>query len=931
VRSVNRVRCALSLISIWLTFSAPSLCGQESPPASLLSVTFTPSVNIPAWPGIDLFLPGAGGGIFAEYSFADLPELSLTGGLSYGYAPLVPGLGSMSEMSLMLGAAWRFPLFNRLSARVFALGGLGYEILHEETSIQGWSFAGEGGVGLSYAVSRDMSVRLDSSYFYFFGANGGIRISAGFSMATPLIAGPTPGSLEITELSLYPVFPALAESYGARPLGKVVIHNKGSGTLSEIRGAFSVSRLMEGSVELDGIASLGPGESRELSLTAPVSNALRDVKEPGKTACEVRVSYVEDGAPRALTGTAEADIEAVNAIRWDDDRAAAAFILPEDRAMLEYTSRISAITRETAASGVDRRIRAAVAVRSALKAAGMRHVPDPRLPYERAHDEPKPICSLKLPAATLNDGTGDLPDLAVLYASLLEAVGVESALVLVPKDIFVAINVDGLSLDPNGVITESGRSWLPIEVSALEGSFLDAWQEATAQWRNASAGGSAALIPVREAWKLYPPISPPTDEPMPRLVSYYEASTGAADELSKLKGNAALAAAQAAPEPAMEPRRLLLVLQAQGDSYSDADRVALSNSLALAFGEASPNLSVVVFGGGRFPEPLTERIAAAEQLGADAFLLVQASGERDAPSVSLSLYDIPGQNAFDWSLPSGAGLDTSDLSYVDWSGVVFLVLGGLQGRSGAEEPAARRESAAVTIRALPGARVTGLPEGPLDVNDDGILSAQVPVPGLYTVRVTHPGYYPAQERYYVVADREISLTQSPDCSWNMDLTLFDAFFPGMAAGWYFIPEYAFVRTGMTAFFFGLRLSDREVLYTIPLVNLFLDTGLYFSPEDSPVRFYAGVGGFLRLSFAEGVIPVLDALSPGGAQVSLGAEFPISRGSRLFLEWTPQALFSAVPALLHTVGANDNGPKPRIFTDWGEIDFINLRFGLRWNL
>ncbi|MDR0474478.1 MAG: hypothetical protein LBH43_12495, partial [Treponema sp.] len=64
-------------------------------------------------------------------------------------------------------------------------------------------------------------------------------------------------------------------------------------------------------------------------------------------------------------------------------------------------------------------------------------------------------------------------------------------------------NRDIIEIDTDGV----RKRWLPIEITVPGEGFTRAWRIGAGQWRR--YGEKAALYPIHEAWKLYPPVTVP--------------------------------------------------------------------------------------------------------------------------------------------------------------------------------------------------------------------------------------------------------------------------------------------------------------------------------------------------------------------------------------------------------------------------------------
>ena len=87
--------------------------------------------------------------------------------------------------------------------------------------------------------------------------------------------------------------------------------------------------------------------------------------------------------------------------------------------------------------------------------------------------------------------------------------GIETAFITVPGHIYAAFDVgDDYWLAGNGDIIEiAGRRWLPVEITVPDQGFARAWRIGALQW--ARYGDEAELLPVREAWVLYPSVTVP--------------------------------------------------------------------------------------------------------------------------------------------------------------------------------------------------------------------------------------------------------------------------------------------------------------------------------------------------------------------------------------------------------------------------------------
>ena len=117
---------------------------------------------------------------------------------------------------------------------------------------------------------------------------------------------------------------------------------------------------------------------------------------------------------------------------------------------------------------------------------------------------------LQFPKQTLQYNGGDCDDLSILYASLFEAVGIETAFITIPGHIYTAFSL-GITPDealrlfqyPDELIFMGENTWVPLEVTSISDGFSQAWQIGAKQWRENNSRGQAGFYPVNTAWQTY--------------------------------------------------------------------------------------------------------------------------------------------------------------------------------------------------------------------------------------------------------------------------------------------------------------------------------------------------------------------------------------------------------------------------------------------
>ena len=257
---------------------------------------------------------------------------------------------------------------------------------------------------------------------------------------------------------------------------------------------------------------------------------------------EVDAAYKEaDGSQNQSAATATLRVYDRNAMTWDDDRKAAAFVSAKDPWVLAISNNVTAMVRDLRNPGVVKNLETAIAFHDALRIYGLAYSPNPSTPYSYTSTHPETVDFLKFPRQTLTYRAGDCSDFSILYASFFESVGIETAFITVPGHIFMAINLELSPAEAKAQLAEwedliflDGKSWLPIETTIRDKGLLDAWGEAAREWKQGLADKSAAFYPMHEAWKIYQPVGLAADNTSAQIPAQDLVRLAFGAELSKV-------------------------------------------------------------------------------------------------------------------------------------------------------------------------------------------------------------------------------------------------------------------------------------------------------------------------------------------------------------------------------------------------------------
>jgi len=514
------------LAALALALASACSVAAQADSRSPWSLSVSPTVAVPLVKGDfsadPAFSPAWGGGITASYALDAPFPLAFRLGMGYASGGLssyegVDVDGSLGEAILLAGAETAKKIGSRLSLRPFLDGGFAYGKLSAgASSVYG---AAQVGVGLGFDFSAQLSARLDLAALYKSGLYGGAGVALGLAYRLPAQAAAAPPAkprlLELSSIDLGSVFPVLRSWYDQNPVGSVKVANIGKDRATNVRVSFIVKQYMDAPKDCAVIDKLEPGESREVPLYALFNDRILNVTEPTKVSGEVSVEYNVDVAQ---SRSATVLVNDRNALTWSDDRKAAAFVSSRDPWVLDLAGNFMAAVKSCRNPELPKNIQTAIAVHEGLRIYGIGYMLSTTRPFEQKVLNPEAVDTLKFPRQTLAFRAGDCADLSVLYASCLEAAGVETAFITVPGHILMAIDLGvseaeaaNRSMDMRELVASGGKVWMPIETTMRDASFLEVCQKGAEEWREATANGTSAFYPMHEAWKTYAPMGLPAD------------------------------------------------------------------------------------------------------------------------------------------------------------------------------------------------------------------------------------------------------------------------------------------------------------------------------------------------------------------------------------------------------------------------------------
>jgi Tfp pilus assembly protein PilF len=476
-----------------------------------LSLSVSPGADIPLGPlsskGEKLYTFGGSAALEGEYSLPFASFLSIDGLISYCLIA-TPAQNSLSLISLGVGAGLKLMPLPKFELKLSALGGYSLTLFDGKTG--GRPFV-QAGAKISYALGPALSMGIGGTYKLNFGLYSGIGITLGASFH--LGAGRGRSRIEFVEPRFDPVFPVFYQYYDQNPLGGVTIRNHENGVIRDVTVSFYVAQYMERPKLCAEIDMMKKGDEIQVPLYALFSDDILNITEGTKVTAQILVDYTYLESELSAETSKAIQMYHRNAMIWDDDQKAASYVTARDPEVLRFSKGIAGEIRNVGSQAISSKFREAVALFEALKQYGINYVVDPTSPYAEFSENKFALDYLQFPIQTISYKAGDCDDLSILYSALLESIGVETAFITVPGHIYMAF-CPGIAPEkarktfyrPEDLIFHDEKTWIPIETTAIPEGFLKAWQLGAKQWRAHSSGGTAALLPIHTAWKIYPPV-----------------------------------------------------------------------------------------------------------------------------------------------------------------------------------------------------------------------------------------------------------------------------------------------------------------------------------------------------------------------------------------------------------------------------------------
>ncbi len=283
--------------------------------------------------------------------------------------------------------------------------------------------------------------------------------------------------------------------------------------MTDLTVDFFVESYMDNPTRLLSIPRLDAEAVQDVSMKALFSEKVLKITEATKVSGKISVSFVYDGQPYTREFTQTVRINNRNSLTWDDTRKAATFVTPNDPLVLTLGKSAVSVTADVPSGQIDKWLLAAMTVHEALRLKGLRYSTNPNTPFSSILHNASVVDTVLFPPEELAYGAGNCSDLTVLYCSLLESLGAHTAFITTPGHIYAAVQldippdqIDKFFSNPQDLIIQDDKTWLPVEVTMCGDPFIASWQTGAQEWREFQPQGQTEFLPVETSWTVYEPV-----------------------------------------------------------------------------------------------------------------------------------------------------------------------------------------------------------------------------------------------------------------------------------------------------------------------------------------------------------------------------------------------------------------------------------------
>jgi hypothetical protein len=627
----------LFLILLIITFIVPLILNAKdiSPPYTL-TLGGRGGYVMPMGAQADVLKPGLNGSIFLNYNPKLINNFMIQPEFSYSGFRLKNNTDVMSSFyAFGVNASYNISLLKFLEVNTLAGGGYYFNRLVENNAVTGKASNPyiKGSLGLDFVINYNFNMNAGLSYVNYLATDEPTPVLA-INAAVNYRFGKNPAergfdrSIDIEEITISPLFSALYKFYETKPAGTVKISNISKNKeVTKLKASVMVKDFMDFPTQSKVIEVLKPGETATLDLFMLFNNKVLSVTEDTPLSANVSIDYVVSEREFKKEGTATFKLYNRNAMTWSDDKKLASFITPRDTPVKVFARTVIQQYQNDRINILNQNLQAAIQIFDALGVYGLTYVPDPKTPFTKFSESRDAVDYIQYPRETLRFRTGDCDDMTALYCSVLENIGISTALITIPGHIFMMFDSGVSKYDYREVseereliIEKSDHVWVPVEITLMGQPFMNAWREGAKEYnKSVTNQEEIGIYPVAGAWQEYVPVTLEEFGWEPEMPKKYDIAKLYDEDISNLVGkelNRKVDAIMAELKKAPKDEKLyneLGITYARYGKYTEAiENLKKAISLKIDYSSAYNNLGNVYYLQGDYTQALSTYKTAME-------------------------------------------------------------------------------------------------------------------------------------------------------------------------------------------------------------------------------------------------------------------------------------------------------------------------------
>jgi len=324
--------------------------------------------------------------------------------------------------------------------------------------------------------------------------------------------------MELIDVQIPTLYAALYKHYADEAICKVTVLNDSGVDLKNAAIAIFIPGYMDSPTKSEERDVITDEEEVTFEFPVVLNQNVLTLLDSTTINAEISVLYKNENQPQRMVSSFPVELYHPNAMTWDDDRKLASFITPLEANVRSLSRGVANTVSQMNTEGLQKVMLQAMTMFDALSTEHLSYVRDPQSPLSGDNDT---LDYIQYPRQTLEAKTGDCDDLTVLYCSLLESIGIETAFITVPGHVFMMFNTkqlqagySSITTDRDKVIFYNGFVWIPVETTLVGKHFKEAWFNAAQSIQIYKQRGTISYYPTVESHATYAPVAlPPKDVP----------------------------------------------------------------------------------------------------------------------------------------------------------------------------------------------------------------------------------------------------------------------------------------------------------------------------------------------------------------------------------------------------------------------------------